>query len=184
MLAYKGFNSNLTCTMGKGTFQYEQGVKYTEENAHCGADGFHATDDPLGVLSYYNKSDDRYFLVELGGNIDEDGVNSRISAPEITLMRELSKTEMYMRGLIWMSRHPKAKRASVVREGTGDAAGSGHVIVRGKHPKARGKKGDLLYIAKENRAGEITDAGVYEIGIDGFEEDVFYGVDGKAVHDE
>ena len=52
MLAYKGFNSNLTCTMGKGTFQYEQGVKYTEENAHCGADGFHATDDPLGVLSY------------------------------------------------------------------------------------------------------------------------------------
>ena len=79
MLAYKGFNSNLTCTMGKGTFQYEQGVKYTEENAHCGADGFHATDNPLGVLSYYNKSDDRYFLVELGGNIDEDGVNSRIS---------------------------------------------------------------------------------------------------------
>ena len=71
-------------------------MKYTEENAHCGADGFHATDDPLGVLSYYNKSDDRYFLVELGGNIDEDGVNSRISAPEITLMRELSKTEMYM----------------------------------------------------------------------------------------
>ena len=56
--------------------------------------------------------------------------------------------------------------------------------MRGKHPKARGKKGDLLYIAKENRAGEITDAGVYEIGIDGFEEDVFYGVDGKAVHDE
>lgn len=83
-----------------------------------------------------------------------------------------------------MSRHPKAKMASVVREETGDAAGSGHVIVRGKHPKARGKKGDLLYIAKENRAGEITDAGVYEVGIDGFEEDVFYGVDGKAVHDE
>ena len=91
--------------------------------------------------------------MELGGNIDEDGVNSRISAPEITLMRELSKTEMYTRGLIWMSRHPKAKIASVVREEAGDAAGSGHVIVRGKHPKARGKKGDLLYIAKENRAG-------------------------------
>lgn len=150
MLAYKGFNSNLTCTMGKGTFQYEQGVKYTEENAHCGADGFHATDDPLGVLSYYNKSDDRYFLVELGGNIDEDGVNSRISAPEITLMRELSKTEMYMRGLIWMSRHPKAKIASVVREETGDAAGSGYVIVRGKHPKARGSRNDIRTICSED----------------------------------
>ena len=31
---------------------------------------------------------------------------------------------------------------------------------------------------------ERSDAGVYEVGIDGFEEDVFYGVDGKAVHDE
>lgn len=28
MLAYKGFHSDLTCTMGKGTFQYKQGVKY------------------------------------------------------------------------------------------------------------------------------------------------------------
>lgn len=45
MLAYKGFHSDLTCTMGKGTFQYKQGVKYTEESAHCGRDGFHATDE-------------------------------------------------------------------------------------------------------------------------------------------
>lgn len=180
MLAYKGFHSDLTCTMGKGTFQYKQGVKYTEESAHCGRDGFHATDNPLGVLSYYDKPDDRYFLVELGGNIDEDGVNSRISAPEITLLREISKTEMYMRGLIWMSQHPKAEDDSVVRKNNGNAAGTGHVLVRGKHPKAKGKKGDMLYIAKEDSNGEITDAGVFEVGTDGIEENVFYGVDGKV----
>ena len=55
MLAYKGFNKNLTCTMGKGTFQYEPGIWYSEENARCASTGFHATDNPLDVLSYYNE---------------------------------------------------------------------------------------------------------------------------------
>ncbi len=182
MIAYKGFNKDLTCTMGKGVFKYEPGVKYTEENAHCGKDGFHATDDPLGVLSYYSKPDDRYFIVRLGGNIDEDGVNSRISAPEIELVREISKKEMYMRGLIWISKHPKAKRASIVCKETGDAAGQGYVIVLGKNPMAKGKSGDLLFIAKENESGEVTDAGVYEVGTEGYQEDVFYGVDGKELN--
>ena len=183
MFAYKGFNKDLTCTMGKGTFQYEPGVKYTEENAHCGADGFHATDNPLGVLEYYNKPDDRYFRVELGGNIDEDGINSRISTPEITLVKEITKTEVYMLGLIWMTKHPHAEQVSIVKQETGDAAGNGHVIVRGKNPKAKGKKGDILYIAKENRHGEITDAGIYEIGTEDFRENVFYGVDGQVIID-
>lgn len=43
-LAYKGFNKDLTCTMGNGTFQYKPGVWYKEEKAHCARAGFHATD--------------------------------------------------------------------------------------------------------------------------------------------
>lgn len=49
-LAYKGFNKDLTCTMGNGTFQYKPGVWYKEEKAHCARTGFHATDNPLDVL--------------------------------------------------------------------------------------------------------------------------------------
>ena len=52
-----------------------------------------------------------------------------------------------------MSRHPKAKMASVVREETGDAAGSGYVIVRGKHPKARGIGMSVIDVAMSPAAG-------------------------------
>lgn len=38
----------------------------------------------------------------------------------------------------------------------------------------------MLYIAKEDSNGEITDAGVFEVGTDGIEENVFYGIDGKV----
>ena len=54
-LAYKGFNKDLTCTMGNGTFQYKPGVWYKEEKAHCARTGFHATDNPLDVLGYYRE---------------------------------------------------------------------------------------------------------------------------------
>ena len=30
MIAYKGFNKDLTCTMGKGSFQYEVGKTYKD----------------------------------------------------------------------------------------------------------------------------------------------------------
>ena len=52
MIAYKGFNKDLTCTKGKGVFQYEPGKKYVEEKAKCARTGFHAATNPLDVLSY------------------------------------------------------------------------------------------------------------------------------------
>ena len=49
MIAYKGFNKDLTCTKGKGVFQYEPGKKYVEEKAKCARTGFHAATNPLDV---------------------------------------------------------------------------------------------------------------------------------------
>lgn len=181
MLAYKGFNKNLTCTMGKGTFQYEPGIWYSEENARCASTGFHATDNPLDVLSYYNKDDDRYFIVALGGNIDEDGVNSRISAPRIKLVRELTKAELYHEGVIWMSEHPKAPLASAVKMDRGDAEGAGVVIVRGKKPKAKGKIGDRLYMVKEDKEGMIVEIGMYQVDGKSILPGIYYSERGETV---
>lgn len=38
-LAYKAFNADLTCTMGRGTFQYEPGIWYEEKEANCVKNG-------------------------------------------------------------------------------------------------------------------------------------------------
>lgn len=184
MIAFKGFNKNLTCTMGRGVFQYEQGVWYTEEQAHCARNGFHATDNPLDVLAYYNKEDDRYFIVEVRGNIDEDGVNSRISAPEIKLMKELTKDELYEQGVIWMSQHSKAPWARVVMKETGDAKESENIIVRGKNPKAKGKHGSNLYIVKEDKNGEIIEIGAFRVDGKTYVANTYYNVKGVAVRDQ
>lgn len=181
MFAYKGFHNNLTCTMGKGTFQYIPGEWYRESQAKCAINGFHATDNPLDVLAYYNRDDDRYFVVELAGNIDEDAVNSRISAPEIRLVKEISRDELYHEGVLWMIRHEKAPLAAVVEHEKGDAGGNGNIVVRGTKPKAKGEIGDILYLVKENKKREIVEVGSYQIDGKTYYPDVYYDIHGKEV---
>lgn len=184
MTGYKGFNRDLTCTMGKGRFRYEPGKWYREGDARCGSTGFHATDNPLDVLSYYGKEDDRYFIVSLRGNVDEDGTNSRISAPEIRLERELTRDELYREGVLWMARHPKAPWAAAVKEGTGDAAGQGNVAVRGKRPKAKGELGDNLYIIREDGSGDIVEIGAFRVDGEKIRPGVYHDVKGEACSDK
>ena len=175
--AYKGFNKDLTCTMGKGTFQYEPRVWYREDKAHCAKDGFHATDNPLDVLDYYRNG--RYFIVELSGNIDEDGYNTRISAPEIRLIKEITKLELIREGVMWLVNHPDMKSDSVVRnKGT---ASDGYVIVRGRSPVAAGGKGDTVFLIKEDKSGEITECAEYPIDGKKYLPDTYYDVKGRKV---
>ena len=184
MIAYKGFNADLTCTMGKGSFRYEPRKWYKEEDAKCANTGFHATDNPLDVLAYYNKADDRYFIVVLRGNVDEDGTNSRIAAPEIMLVKELTKDELYREGVIWMSAHPKAPWAAVVQEECGNARGVGNVVVRGSEPKARGDVGDNLYIVQEDKDGDIVEVGFFRVDGVNILADTYYNAKGDVVIDK
>jgi len=184
MLGYKGFHRDLTCTMGKGSFRYEPGKWYREDAAKCAHTGFHATDNPLDVLSYYSRADDRYFLVELRGNIDEDGTWSRIAAPEIRLVRELTRDELYRQGVLWMSGHPKAPWAAAVKREAGDAAGEGNIVVRGRNPKAKGKTGDMLYLIREDRSGDIVEAGAFRVDGRQILHGVYYDVKGDICHDK
>lgn len=58
--AYKGFNKDLTCTMGNGCFQYRENEWMEEPEANCVRNGFHCCYNPLDCLSYYcnfNESD-------------------------------------------------------------------------------------------------------------------------------
>ena len=41
MRAYKGFHRDLTCTLGKGRYQYREGVWIDETWAECGRAGLH-----------------------------------------------------------------------------------------------------------------------------------------------
>ncbi len=177
MIAYKGFRKDLTCTMGKGIFKYEVGKWYKEDKAHCCKDGFHATDNPLDVLQYYNSATDRYFIVELRGNIDEDAVNTRISAPEIKLLKEITKEQLIVCGIKFMINNPKATWSDTVKKDSAYGTGNGNVIVRGRKPRASGMLGDTLWIIKDSK-DEIEEVGTFVIDGERYKENMKFNVKG------
>ena len=158
MIAYKAFEKGLRC---RG-YQFQMGKNVTEK-AKTAAYGFHCAENPLDCLSYYgNMNSAEYYVVNAGGDVDEDGYDSKISCTELTIIKKLSKEDFVLHALAWMVDHPKrAVNGRVARDkGISDCSGNGFVIVRGKDPLARGEKGHILAFAKEDDSGRIIEAGI------------------------
>ena len=103
MIAYKGFETGLVC---RG-YQFQMGLNVTEK-ANCRANGFHCAEDPLDCLTYYgNIRNSEYYIVDAGGDIDEDGLDTKISCTELTVIKRLSVMELFMHALAFMVDHPK-----------------------------------------------------------------------------
>ena len=85
VVAYKGFNSDLTC---RG-FQYTEGENYEQQRpAELCSTGFHACLEPLDVLAYYHHADGAvYHQVELGGDAkrSEGGGDSKVASKKIKI---------------------------------------------------------------------------------------------------
>lgn len=171
MIAYKGFNKDLACTMGNGVFQYEVGRTYTEDQAKCAKTGFHCVEEPIEVLAWYRSKDSRYCAVEALGDINEDG-NDRISCTGIKILRELTLQELGILECEWMLRHPERTYSRLVKKDEGVADTGDIVIVRGENPRAKGEEGSTLYLLREE-GGKIVEIGVYEA-----EPGKWYGVSG------
>ena len=178
MIAYKGFNKDLACTMGKGTFQYEVGKTYKEDNAKCASTGFHCVEEPIEVLRWYSGENSRYCIVNAGGDIHEDG-NDKISCTEITILQEVTLQQLGALECQWQQMHPERECSERVKKNVG-TADKGIVIVRGKHPKAAGAIGTTAFLLKEAKQGkEIQEVGIFEIDGKEFLPDVYYRVDGR-----
>ena len=149
MIAYKGFKPGLIC-MG---YQFVMGLNVTGE-ANCACNGFHCAANPLDCLTYYgDMANSEYYLVNAGGDIDEDNVDSKISCTELTILKKLNLRDFVMHALVYMVDHPKMPWNPHVSKDTGESHG-GFVIVRGTNPKARGRNGDILALAMENESGD------------------------------
>lgn len=147
MIAYKGFNKDLTCTKGKGVYQYEIGKTYEEEEAQCAHCGFHCVEEPIRVLDWYE--DGRWCVVEVQ-DIHEDG-DDRISAKKMKILKELTLHQLYAHEAAWIMTHPDRKCSDRVSVGEGTADKDDAVIVRGSRPRARGDLGSLLVLVREKR---------------------------------
>ena len=81
MKAYKGFNPDMTC---RG-FQYKEGETYTEDKAELCSCGFHACEDPVDCLAYYEPDSSVYHEVELDEVSPMRDSDTKVAAKKITI---------------------------------------------------------------------------------------------------
>lgn len=99
---YKGFNKHMQCTLNGKIFQYEIGKEYKEDKAdlcHC---GFHACENPLDVLSYYNNIDDKFCEVELDKIDPNRNKDSKICGKKIKIGIEIGFLDLFKAGIEWI----------------------------------------------------------------------------------
>ena len=105
VIAYKGFHKGLIC-MG---YQFVMGKNVTEK-ANCRENGFHCAENPLDCLNYYpDIGNSEYCIVAAGGDLDEDGTDTKISCTELTILKRPTLKDFFLHVLVYMAVHPKGK---------------------------------------------------------------------------
>ena len=173
MIAYKAFKPGLVC-LG---YQFQMGLNVTDQ-ANCRANGFHCASNPLDCLSYYSLEGSELYLVDAGGDIDEDGDDTKIACTALTIIKRLTREEFFLHGLAFMADHPLRKWSSHVRKGQARTY-DGYAVVRGIDPVACGDKvGEILAFAKEDPSGaEIVQIALGLVDGEKILPGVWYGAD-------
>jgi len=177
MLAYKGFKPGLVC-LG---YQFAMGLNVTDK-ANCRANGFHCAENPLDCLSYYSDmSRSEYYLVDAGGDIDEDGHDSKIACTHLTILHKLDLKDFLLHALAYMADHPRRTWNHHVQKGRGVASG-GYAIVRGIDPVASGNKGDYLALAKDDPCtGDVVQVSLFQVDGSVIRPNIWYNIDASKV---
>lgn len=144
MIVCKAFGPGLVC---RG-YKYHEGLNVCK-TAKCVRDGFHAAENPLDCLDYYPRFEgNEFWLCEAGGDIDEDGTDSKIACTELTLLKRLDLLLFVMISLRYIADHPDRRRNRRVCSEVGVADRENHfVIVEGTEQSMAAKAervGDVL----------------------------------------
>lgn len=181
MRAIKAFNRNLQATLGSGMMTMEAGKTYREKEAKCAHNGFHCAENPLCALGYYNNMDSRFFIVEAGGDINQDGNGTRISCTELTLIKEITRIQLAALACEYIRKYPdrEEKETHLCKDKGAATVKEDFIIVRGKNPIAKGVKDSYLFLLKEEKNSHNIQE-IYPVYVDGkqIKANVYYGLRG------
>lgn len=173
MKVVKAFSPGLICRGHK--FKRDE-VNITKE-ANCVQNGWHAAENPLDCLSYYSwDGKNEFYICEAGGDIHEDGTDSKISCTELTILERLTLEKFVAKAIEYMIKHPGRKTSHKVTE-QGEAGNDKFIIVRGEKPQASGKKDDILGFVLENDKKQIISVALQKVGKNGIEPNTAYTID-------
>ena len=117
MKMYKGFDKNMKC---RG-FQYEIGGTYETDEAKICELGFHACENPLDVLQYYDPANSRFCLVDLDANGDTSNDSKRVGR-KIHIEAEIGINGLISAGVKFILDHIKSDSAREYNTGDRSAA--------------------------------------------------------------
>ena len=168
MKAFKGFNKDLTC---RG-YQYEEGKEFHTERAECCDTGFHACEYPLDCFGYYDPAHSVYHEVELSGEMDRSGDNTKVCATDIKIGARLSIAGLVKMAIDFTMSKVNKEAGSDERHGFASATGdygassvsdpTGVAVAWGHEARAKGCKGAHLILSDWRFIGEKYWDGSYK----------------------
>ena len=172
MITYKGFEKGLIC---RG-YQFRANEVNVCEKAKTAREGFHSEENPLDVLTYYpNPETSEYWMCIAGGDVDEDGADSKVSSTELTPMHETGIEGILLRGCVAHLDREDFAESNKRKFGRPATASRGYAISICEDARAKGENGDLLLIVNG------TDAALLQVGDDGIKPNVWYNARGEEV---
>lgn len=179
MIAYKAFQKNLSC-LG---FQYKETEWNYTERAVCRETGFHCAENPLDCLLYYsNPHLAQYCVVEVAGERQEEGDDSKIACTKLRIVRRLTLLELLVEGVAYMLRYPQRRLSKIVQVEKGSSLNE-FAIIRGKHPIGKGRQGTILLFVREDCTGKIIYFSIIIIDGKEYVPNVYYDFDGRKVEE-
>ena len=150
VIAYKGFNKDLTC---RG-FQYEVGKEYTEEKVSICNRGFHACENPFDVLNFYGDVlNNRFCKVEQSGQIEKG--NNKQASSKIKVVAEIGFAGLFKAGVEWIKEITNPMR---VIEETSGGNDKNKIGSSGNYAQI-GSSGDSAKIGSSGYSAQIDSAG-------------------------
>nr|DAG23155.1 MAG TPA: hypothetical protein [Caudoviricetes sp.] len=159
IIAYKGFNKDLTC---RG-FQYEVGKEYVEEKVSICNSGFHACENPFDVLDFYGDVlNNRFCKVEQSGLIEKD--DKKQVSSKIKVVAEIGFIGLFKAGVEWIKEITNPMHVIEETSGNNDKNKIGS---SGDSAKI-GSSGDSAKIGSSGDSAKIGSSGDYaKIGSSG-----------------
>ena len=198
MKMYKGFDKNMKC---RG-FQYEIGGAYETDEAKICELGFHACENPLDVLQYYDPANSRFCLVDLDANGDTSNDSKRVGR-KIHIEAEIGINGLISAGVKFILDHIKSDSAREYNTGnrsvatnTGNysaATNTGNcsaavvsgddsiAFVSGYQSKAKGAKGCWLVLTERGDGMHIVDVQAVMVDGETIKADTFYTLKDKKL---
>jgi hypothetical protein len=156
VIAYKGFDKDLKC---RG-YQFKVGetFEHTGEVKACKS-GFHACENPLDILNYYDLCDSRFAIVEMSGEYSRHEGDSKIASAKISIKVELKLPEFIAASIDWVKQACNIEKPDLSGDKVQSASGNCSQLAASGNYSQLAASGDSSKLAASGYSSKLAASG-------------------------